>query len=399
MGTFIEPFHVKTLKDTILKCQSSIHPRRGYTLIELLIGATIMLLVVLATLSLYVQSNRLSVDQQQFAALQHEVRSAMFFISRDVRSAGVGLRPELSGYFLEGIDGFGPTPESPDSVKIMGNFDDPLDLIIQFQGGVQFKVDMSELNKNPYQEAFYQDREVLIISTTCPGCFAFRYIGNISWPMGVAPGTFTMPPGRSELNPPGGLLDTGCPNNCWDDAICTFIQIKQYWLDTTGNPGGYPSLNLVVGENGYLGLPYTLYLTCINELTGSIIHMPLALNVENLQFQYIGDFDYDGLTDPPTDWNNANWTINSGDDSATKQAKFDLIRRIRMVRIWVLGRTENPYVSVSGTPSSGVNVYRRPAIANSPGDSQDDLRRRFLLETTTIIKNLSLNVYNTKNVY
>jgi prepilin-type N-terminal cleavage/methylation domain-containing protein len=399
MGTLKEFFRIKTSKDTILKCQSLIYSRRGYTLIELLIGATIMLLIVLATLSLYVSSNKLSVDQQQFAALQHEVRSAMFFISRDVRSAGVGLRRELSGYFLEGIDGFGPSPESPDSVKIMGNFDDPLDLKIQFQGGVQFKVDMSELNKNPYQEAFYEDREVIIISTKCPGCFAFRYIGNISWPMGVAPGIFTMPPGRSELNPPGGLLDAGCPNNCWDDAICTFIQIKQYWLDTTGNPGDYPSLNLTVGEDGYLGLPYTLYLTCINELTGSIAHMPLALNIENLQFQYIGDFDYDELTDTPSDWDNNNWTINPMDDEATKQAKFDLIRRSRMVRIWVLGRTENPYVSVSGAPSSGVNVYRRPAIANSPGDSQDDLRRRFLLETTTIIKNLSLNIYNFGNVY
>ena len=57
---------------------------RGFTLIEVLVGATIMLLVVLATLALYVSSNRLSVDQQQFAALQHDVRSAMFFISRDI---------------------------------------------------------------------------------------------------------------------------------------------------------------------------------------------------------------------------------------------------------------------------------------------------------------------------
>ncbi|UCE20811.1 MAG: hypothetical protein JSV46_00825, partial [Candidatus Aminicenantes bacterium] len=81
------------------------------------------------------------------------------------------------------------------------------------------------------------------------------------------------------------------------------------------------------------------------------------------------------------------------------QGKMDLITRIRMVRIWVLGRTENPFVSVSGTPSSGINVYRRPDLANSPGSSQDDLHRRFLLETTTIIKNLSLKLYNTGDAY
>ncbi len=353
-----------------------------------------MLAIIVATLSLYTKSNKVSVDQQQFAEIQHDVRAAMFFVSKDVRSAGVGLKPEISGYFLEGIDGFGPSPESPDSVKIMGNFDDPLDLTIQFLAGVQFKVDLSELTNNPYQEAYYEDREVIIISTTCPGCFAVRYIGNISWPMGVAPGTFTMPAGRSELNPPGGLMDTGCPDNCWDDAICTFIQINQYWLDTTGNPGDYPGLNLAVGQDGYLGLPHTLYLTCIDATSGSCMHMPIALNVENLQFQYIGDFDNDGLTDPSTDWDNANWTINPGDDAATREAKLDLIRRIRMVRIWVLGRTEHPYVSVSGTPSANLHLYRRPAIANSPQSNQDDKHRRFLLESTSNIRNRSLDLYN-----
>lgn len=135
------PKEEKIMKNKIstLKCQSLIYSSGGFTLIEVLIGSTIMLLVVLATLSLYVRSNKLSVDQQQFASLQHDVRSAMFFISRDVRSAGVGLQPDISGYFLEGIDGFGNSPESPDSLKIMGNFDDPLNLTIQYKAGNQFK--------------------------------------------------------------------------------------------------------------------------------------------------------------------------------------------------------------------------------------------------------------------
>ena len=370
---------------------------KGFTLVEVLVGASIMLLIIVATLSLYTKSNKVSVDQQQFAEIQHDVRSGMFFVSKDIRSAGVGLLTSIAGYFLEGIDGFGPSPESPDSVKIMGDYDDPLKLTVQHQGGVQFKVDLSELNNNPYQEAYYEDREVIVISTTCPGCFALRYIGNISWPAGVAPGTFTMPVGRSELNPPGGLIDTGCSADCWDDAVVTFIQIKQYWLDTTGNPGDYPSLSLTVGQDGYLGLPYTLYLTGIDAITGTLIHMPLALNIENLQFQYYGDLDNDGILDAPTDWDNANWTINAGDDAATRGAKLDLISRIRLVRIWVLGRTENPYVGISGTPSSGIHVYRRPAIANSPASSQDDKHRRFLLESTSNIRNRSLSVYNIGN--
>ena len=388
-----------------LKCRSSIYSRRGYTLMEVLIGATIMLFVVLAALSLYVSSNKLSVDQQQFAALQHEVRSAMFFVSRDVRSAGVGLIPELAGYFVEGIDGYGPSPEVADSLKIMANFDDPLKLKIEtYMGGggggaATAQLYSGELYNNPYTTVeSYVDRPIFMMSTKCPGCFALRQITNV-FGLGT-PGDerITMSPGLSDLDPPGGLIDTGCAVNCWEDSIVTFAQIKQFWVDTTGNPGDYPDLNLAVGQDGYLGIPYTLYSTNIDE-SGNIQHMALALNIENLQFQYIGDFDYDGLTDTPSDWDNSNWTIDPMDDEATKQAKMDLITRIRMVRIWVLGRTENPYVSVSGNPSSGISVYRRPAIANSPGESQDDLRRRFLLETTTIIKNLSLNLYNTGDTY
>jgi len=366
----------------------------GFTVIEVLIGSSIMLAIIVATLSLYTKSNKVSVDQQQFAEIQHDVRAAMYFVSRDIRSAGVGLLTDIIGYSLEGIDGHGPSPESPDSIKLMGNFYDPLNLTVQHQGGVQFKVDVSGLTNNPYQEAYYEDREVIIISTTCPGCFSVRYIGNISWPLGGAPGTFTMPPGRSELNPPGGLTDTGCPDSCWDDAICTFIQIKQYWLDTTGNPGDYPSLNLAVGQDGYLGLPHTLYLTGIDAVTGSCMHMPIALNVENLQFQYNGDLDNDGFLDGPTDWDNANWTINPGDDAATREAKLDLISRIRLVRIWVLGRTKNPYVSVSGTPPANLHLYRRPAIANSAVGEENDKHRRFLLESTAQIRNMSLSIYN-----
>jgi hypothetical protein len=122
--------------------------------------------------------------------------------------------------------------------------------------------------------------------------------------------------------------------------------------------------------------------------------MPLALNIESLQFQYFGDLDNDGILDGPTDWDNSNWTIDPMDDEATKQAKLVLISRIRMVRIWVLGRTKNPYVSVSGTAPANLHLYRRPAVANSAVGEETDKHRRFLLESTAQIRNMSLSIYN-----
>ncbi|MFQ6083329.1 MAG: PilW family protein, partial [Candidatus Aminicenantia bacterium] len=107
----------------------------------------------------------------------------------------------------------------------------------------------------------------------------------------------------------------------------------------------------------------------------------LAQNIENFQIQYNGDLDGDGILDGFTDWQTA-WTLAD-------------IAEIRQIRIWILGRTENPFVSVTGTPPTGMPlVYQRPAIANSPQAADPDNHRRFLIETTANIRNLSLEVYN-----
>lgn len=365
----------------------SLPSNRGFTLVELLVGSVVMLILILGTLSLYVQSNRISVDQQQFAELQHDVRASMFFIARDIRSAGVGLTLDIAGYFLEGMDSFGPSPEASDSIIVLGNFDNPLNLRVrQYQGGggggaaTAFLYEF-ELEHSPYDcPEGYENKDVIIISTKSPGCYAFRHIPNNSvYGCGSGVAHFNMQPGQSELNPPGGLIDTGCSADEFDDGILTFGQIKQYWLDTTGNPGDYPYFNLTVGQDGYLGLPNILYLTSTAE-DGSMMHMPLAQNIENLQFQY-NMVDAAGNFFGFADWD-VSWTE---DDRS----------RIRQVRIWVLGRTPDPFVSVSGTPPANLHLYRRPAIANSLQASEDDKHRRFLLESTANIRNLSLSLYNT----
>ncbi|MFA9452409.1 MAG: PilW family protein [Candidatus Aminicenantaceae bacterium] len=365
----------------------------GFTLIEILVGSVVMLILIIATLSLYMRSSQISVDQQQFSKLQHDVRSAMFMIGRDARSAGVGLTSEISGYFIEGEDAFGPGPEASDALKVMGNFDDPLFLVIeQYQGGggggaaTAFLYDWS-LENAPYEcPDYYENRMVLIISTTCPGCFTFRYIpANSVFGCGSGVEHFNMQPGQSELNPPGGLIDTGCAADCWDDSIVTLGQIKYYWLDTTGHPGDYPGLNLTVMQDGYLGEPNTLYLTTLDESTGmgTMMHLPLAMNIENLQFQYNGDLDDDGVLDGWRDWDPI-WT---GDTA--------VIALLQQIRIQVLGCTPEPFKHVSRSGSSGVHLYRRPAVANSPVMAQDDYRRRFLMESTATIRNMSLQLYNT----
>jgi hypothetical protein len=363
---------------------------RGFTLIELLVGGSVMLLVVLGSLSIYMKSNKVAVEQNMYAEMQHDVRSGMYFISRDTRMAGVGLTQDMADYFVEGKDGYGTAPESSDMIKLFGNFDDPLNLVVEdYHGGqgggsAEAKLYDWSLENSPYPcPDYYENRTVLVMSTRCPGCWAFRYIGNNSVHGCNSNGSdehVNMQPGNSDLNPPGGLVDPGvCPADCWIDAIITVGQVRQYWLDTTGNPGDYAGLTNLDSAHGYTGIPYTLYNTTMDE-QGAVRHLPVAQNIENLQFQYNADMDKDGLLDGFVDWNDA-WTL-------------DQRSQIQQVRIWVLGRTAAPFTSVSGSPSTAVYLYRRPAVANSHVVGQDDRRKRFLLDSTASIRNLSMNIYN-----
>ncbi len=72
-----------------------------------------------------------------------------------------------------------------------------------------------------------------------------------------------------------------------------------------------------------------------------------------------------------------------------------IIQRVQQVRIQVLGRTPDTFKHVSRSDSSPLHLYRRPALANTPAMAQDDYHRRFLMESTATVRNMSLGLYNT----
>jgi prepilin-type N-terminal cleavage/methylation domain-containing protein len=125
--------------------------RKGFTLIELLIGSAIMLVVVIGALTVYSRSNKISVDQNQYAELQHDVRSAMYLMMRDIRMAGAGLPEEFNMYGLEGWDNEsqGATVQ-PDRLRLMGNMDEPLDLRIDTYQGSAANVALLDFSLESY---------------------------------------------------------------------------------------------------------------------------------------------------------------------------------------------------------------------------------------------------------
>ncbi len=350
----------------------------GFTMIELLVGSTVMLVAVLGALFIYSRSNKVSVEQQMVTEVQNDVRSSMFFLSRDLRMAGAGLPEQFGGWFLEGTNNEDQGAEVlPDRVIIMGNIEDPLILPIRGYQGSSVTLDIEDFSfeQYSYPDAFYANKYVLVLPNPDSLCRAaeVRVITHVTHDTGGTTEKFNFSPGLApNVDPPGGLSGTCNDSNDYDGGTVSFINIKEYWLDVTGN---YPGLT--AGIDGYIGGGEGGVFYC----THNGVHFPLARNIENFQLEYNGDMDNDLLLDGWLPWQ-ATWSVPE-------------IARIQQVRMWVLGRTDRAFTSIgSGTVPGAVQTYRRPALSDSPAAADDDKHRRYLLESTSNVRNMSLNLYN-----
>ena len=361
----------------ITRPTSSSKRAAGFTMIELLVGSTVMLVAVLGALFIYARSNKVSVEQQMVTEVQNDVRSSMFFLTRDLRMAGAGLPEEFAGYFLEGQDNEDQGAEVwPDRVRLMGNLDDPLDLPIRNYQGSSVTLDIEDFSfeQYSYPDAFYANKFVIVLPNPESGCRAgeVRVVTHVTHNAGGSNEKFNFSPGLAPgVDPPGGLSGSCSSPNDYDGGQISFINVKEYWLDVTGN-----YLGLTAGVDGYIGGGEggVLY------VTHNGVHFPLARNIENFQVEYNGDMGNDLILDGWLPWQTT-WTLPE-------------IARIQQVRMWVLGRTAQAFTSVGGTAPGGIQVYRRPALSNSPAAAAADKHRRFLLDSTSNVRNMSLNLYN-----
>lgn len=374
-------FWLKKKRSFFKRCQA-------FTLIEILVGSTIMIAVILITLALYSRSNRVAVDQNMFAQIQQDVRSAMFLITRDIRMAGAGMPMDFAGYYFQGVDNENQAQGEnaavePDRITLVGNFEEPLNLRIQqYQGAsVDISLDDYSFENYNYCDDYYRNKLILILPNPASGCRAaeFRIITHVTHSTGGTNERINMSPGLAPgINPPQNLAGTCPSSNDYDGGLVTFCDLKTYWLDVTGN---YPGLT--AGQDGYIGNGERniLYLYAYNEQQKKMMHHPLAQNVENLQFEYNGDIDGDGILDGWKPWDES-W----GPAEAA---------RIQQIRIYILGCTPRAYVTFSGKPDPKLHLYQRPAVSNNSVVGQVDRRRRFLLESTVTVRNIAMNIYNT----
>lgn len=107
----------------------SIKKNEGFTIIELLVAMAISLIVMTAIYSSYRTQQKSYILQEQIANMQQNLRSAMFFMAREIRMAGcdptnnsgAGITTFTSGTFGFTMDIRSTAPESPYD----GDIDDP----------------------------------------------------------------------------------------------------------------------------------------------------------------------------------------------------------------------------------------------------------------------------------
>ncbi|MEE4358481.1 MAG: PilW family protein, partial [Desulfococcaceae bacterium] len=117
--------------------------------------------------------------------------------------------------------------------------------------------------------------------------------------------------------------------------------------------------------------------------------VPIAENVEDLQFAFCGDFDEDGTADCPADTTKGEWIYKDSqlesktdDDGNTyMDLSDDNKENVRFIHISILGKTENTH----GEKISG----KRPALGDHPGSSSEDHYRRRLIQSTIQLRNIA----------
>jgi len=307
----------------------------------------------------------------------------MFLLMRDTRMAGAGLPQQFLMYSLEAVDNEDQgVAVKPDRLTVMGNINSSLLLSIQAYGGyqtaAQASLDDDSFEKYAYADAYYPGNFVLILPNPAASCRAgeVRQVDHITHNADGTNEIIYFKGGLVSLNLPGNLLGTCNDATNFSGGQIMFVDVKQYWLDLTGK---YPGLT--AGVNGYLGIPGVFY------RTENGVHNPIAQNIENFQVQFNGDFDGTGVLNGFRDWD-------TGANGGPQIWTVDTVSNIRQVKVWLLGRTANAFVSVSGKSTGGISVYRRPAMGNSPAAAVEDLHRRFLLQSMSNIRNMSLNLYN-----
>ncbi len=351
----------------------------GFTLIEILVALAISGIVLTGVLYIFDTSNKSYIVQEDIARMQQNVRTAKFYLEKDLRMAGYGVRrlgindAILYPVGFSNNDFFNDANVLDDSDTItLAYIDDEAN---SCGTGATSCTKLPQLllkSGMPVDSAvakIKEDLSVLPHSMWYDGCTCGGT--TYSHPVKGLQAIITSPDGSmSDVVWITQVLKTGtddklqnAPYNGQQNKV-----LNSYPDGSTINffdPTSLNSIRYYIDTNLFLRR---------DDGGGGI---KIAENIEDIQFAFCGDFNGDGVVDTAAagDWFDETNLV-AGEMINTDKAK------IRFVRVTILGRTEKEHQGISSF---------RPGIEDHAASVQKDFYSRWVLSFTVKVRNLGLD--------
>jgi len=296
----------------VKRMKAMIKPEKGVTLIELVVAMGISGILLAAIYAMFVTQNRSKVNSDQVSEMQQNLRVASDMIERDIRNTGYGLANVLPTDLVPLVVTNSTT--GPDSLTIRGNFDD----ITTYAPGVI---------------GVASPGTIVVDDATGFQKYDYIVIADAQNPAHTEAAQIIAVPSGNNLTVDGVV--NAHPANC------LIHDIRQKSFSVNGNH----ELILALQDPA--------------NINGTISHL-VAENVEDLQFGYGLDNDFNGYRD--------SWTENPS--AVTNVASIEinlLVRTPKEDSHWVSGL--------------------RPTLRDHPGafvGTNDGYRRRILRKEITV---------------
>lgn len=378
---------------------------KGFSLLELLIVAGIFMFVLIPVLTVFTSSYESYLVQDDISNTQQNIRAATMYLRKDIRMAGAGLGEGFfmfdmfdedgdgdyaESYTVYGIsagNGIGPNGSDELIVRYV-NLDDGLcegngaappycsDLpSLTLPGGMpessaEAEVDPStDLNTEPFDK-WTEDCNCGPDSYTTKGNYFLPVI--ITSPDGSMSDLMIVTGVQPNAGKGGGKIQNHKVQN-FDFRENTFtIENK---LANTYPPGSTISFFDV---EGFQTVRYFLDPDNPEVLMRQVNDdpaQPLADRIEDLQFDYFGDFDADGTSE----WYNPNYNFAADGNFWNEDDQTD----VRMVRMRILARTSKEWDELGDSARPDLD------LEDGTNTTSDQFRRR-VIEQDIQVRNLAL---------
>lgn len=370
----------------------------GFTLVEILISLGISGIVIAGVLSVFDNSNKSYILQEDIARLQQNVRMAKYYIEKDLRMAGYGVRHLafdgnliLPLAFQNNLQGDSTVHDNTDTLNIR-YIDDGAGGCGTAPGSNRSCADLPQLSLQGEKPPTSTVAEIKVYMKDHP---PYSW-----WDEGCSCG------GIDYDSPKFGfqVLITSPDGSKSDIVFLTGVSAKKEGSDSTISNGPnftaldgitysnkqlntYPDGSSIrfFNSNSLVNIGY--YIDKDNYLRRSVagIANKISENIEDIQMAFCGDYNGDGvvsLTYDPADPDASSDDWFDEGNLVSGQLPVTDREKVRFIRVSILGRTSREYRGVTS---------KRPGIEDHAAATQSDGYHRRLLSFIVQVRNFGLD--------